>query len=92
MAETDVGTEVGKVDGYFARVEVAAIVLTGDLSVGDTIQIKGHTTDLTMTVDSMQIDREGVEQAGAGDSVGIKVAERCRSGDHVYRVTPGAEG
>ncbi|MDP6605632.1 MAG: translation elongation factor-like protein [Dehalococcoidia bacterium] len=91
MVETDVGpeagTEVGRVDDYFARVGVAGIALTGDLSVGDSIQIKGHTTDLTMTVDSMQIDHDGVDQAGAGDSVGIKVAERCRAGDHVYRVS-----
>ncbi len=83
MAEVEVGT----VSDYFARVEVAGIELTGDLSVGDTIHIKGATTDLTQSVDSMQIDRADVERAGAGDSIGIKVAERCRSGDHVYRVT-----
>ena len=79
--------EVGRVSDYFARVEVAGIELTGDLSVGDTIHIKGATTDLTQSVDSMQIDRADVERAGAGDSIGIKVSERCRSGDHVYRVT-----
>lgn len=79
--------EVGRVDGYFARIGVAGIVLSGKLSVGDTIQIKGHTTDLTQTVESMQIDLEAVEQAGAGDSVGIKVSDRCRPGDSVFRVT-----
>ena len=79
--------EVGRVSDYFARVEVAGIELTGDLSIGDTIHIKGATTDLTQSVDSMQIDRADVERAGAGDSIGIKVSERCRNGDHVYRVT-----
>ena len=79
--------EVGRVSDYFARVEVAGIELTGDLSIGDTIHIKGATTDLTQSVDSMQIDRADVERAGASDSIGIKVSERCRSGDHVYRVT-----
>jgi putative protease len=83
MAET----EVGKVSDYFARVEVAGIELTGDLAVGDTIHIKGHTTDLNQAVDSMQIEHESVESAGAGDSIGIKVSDRCRSGDVVYRVT-----
>ena len=78
--------EVGRVSDYFARVEVAGIELTDDLSVGDAIHIKGATTDLTQSVDSMQIDRADVERAGVGDSIGIKVSERCRSGDHVYRV------
>ncbi len=79
--------EIGQVSDYFARVEVAGIELTGELSVGDTIHIKGHTTDLSLAVESMEIDRAAVERAGAGDSVGIKLPERCRSGDHVYRVT-----
>lgn len=79
--------EVGRVSDYFARVEVAGIELTGALRVGDTIHIKGATTDLTQRVDSMQIERETVEQAAAGDAIGVKVADRCRSGDAVYRVT-----
>ena len=79
--------EIGQVSDYFARVEVAGIELTGELSVGDTIHIKGHTTDLSLAVESMEIDRAAVERAGAGDSVGIKLPERCRSGDHVYRGT-----
>ena len=78
---------MGRVSDYFAQVGVAGIELSGEVSVGDTIHIKGHTTDLTMAVDSMQIDRSDVEQAGAGDSVGIKVAEHCRAGDQVYRVS-----
>ncbi len=79
--------EIGQVSDYFARVGVAGIELTGEISVGDVIHIKGHTTDLSLAVESMEIDRAPVERAGAGDSVGIKLSDRCRSGDHVYRVT-----
>ena len=84
MAEEE---EVGRVMDYFAKINVAGIDLTGKLRVGDTIRIKGHTTDLEQLVDSMQIDRDGVEEAGPGDKIGIKVIDRCRGGDHVYKVT-----
>jgi len=78
--------EVGKVSDFFARPVVAGIELTGMLKVGDKIHIKGHTTDMEMTVDSMQIDNVDVAEARAGDSVGIKVADRVRRGDAIYRV------
>jgi selenocysteine-specific translation elongation factor len=55
--------------------------------VGDKIRIKGHTTDLEMNVDSMQIDNVQVTEAKAGDSIGIKVSERVRGSDTVYKVT-----
>lgn len=79
--------EVGKVNDFFARPVVAGIELTGTVKVGDTIHIKGHTTDMEMSVDSMQIDNVDVEEARAGDSVGIKVTDRVRRGDTIYRVT-----
>jgi selenocysteine-specific translation elongation factor len=79
--------EVGKVSDFFARPVVAGIDLTGAIKVGDKIHIKGHTTDMEMTVDSMQIDNVDVTEARAGDSVGIKVADRVRRGDAIYRVT-----
>lgn len=78
--------EVGKVSGFFSRPVVAAIELTAPLKVGDTIHIKGHTTDMTVTVESMQINNANVEQAKAKDSVGIKVTDRVRKGDIVYKV------
>jgi translation elongation factor EF-1alpha len=84
MAEEE---DIGRVRDYFARIGVAGIDLTGRLKVGDTIHIKGHTTDIQQVVDSMQIEHEDVQAAGPGDSVGIKVQDRCRGGDHVYRVT-----
>ena len=79
--------EIGRVNDYFARVGVAGIVLTGALAVGDTIRIHGHTTDLTLNVESLQIEQEAIERAAAGASVGVKIDGRCRKGDHVYKVT-----
>jgi len=78
---------IGKVTDFFARPVVAGIELTTALKVGDKIHIKGHTTDLELVVDSMQIDNVNVDQAKTGDLVGIKVSERVRRGDAVYKVT-----
>ncbi len=79
--------EVGKVSDFFAHPVVAGIDLTGTLKVGDQIHIKGHTTDIEMTVNSMQINNVNVTEAKAGDAVGVKVMERVRHGDSVYKVT-----
>ena len=78
---------IGKVTDFFARPIVAGIELTATVKAGDKIHIKGHTTDMELTVDSMQIDNVDVQQAKAGDSIGIKVSERVRRGDTVYKVT-----
>jgi translation elongation factor EF-1alpha len=78
---------VGVVNDYFAHIGVAGIDLEGTLRVGDTIHIRGHTTDLEQRVDSMQIEHDQVEEAKAGDAIGIKVSDRCRDGDVVYKVT-----
>jgi translation elongation factor EF-1alpha len=77
---------IGEVSDFFARPVVAAIELTGVLKKGDRIRIKGHTTDLELDVDSMQINNVPVEEAKAGDSVGVKVPERVRKGDTVYKI------
>lgn len=79
--------EIGKVSDFFAHPVVAGIELSGKLKVGDLVRIKGHTTDLELTVNSMQINNVDVTEAKAGDSVGIKVTERVRHGDIVYKVT-----
>ena len=83
MAEILIGT----VNDFFARPVVAGVELTAPLKVGDTIRIKGHTTDLTLVVESMQIDSVNVTEAAAGKSVGIKVPDRVRKTDVVYKVT-----
>jgi len=78
---------IGKVSDFFARPLVAGIELTATVNVGDKIHIKGHTTDMELTVESMQINNVDVQQAKAGDAIGIKVNERVRRGDTVYKVT-----
>jgi len=83
MAEEQIGT----VTDFFARPVAAAIVLTGGLKVGDKIHIKGHSTDVEVIVSSMQIDNAAVTEAKAGDSIGVKVGEKVRKHDTVYKVT-----
>jgi putative protease len=77
---------IGKVTHYFGHIGVMALELTDSVSVGETLHIKGHTTDFVTTVDSLQIEHESVAEAAAGQSVGIKVGEKVRVGDTVYRV------
>ena len=76
---------VGRVVGYFGKIGVAAIEVTAEFAVGDTLHFKGHTTDFTAKVESMQIENATVEKASPGDKVGIKVAEKARDGDKVYK-------
>jgi selenocysteine-specific translation elongation factor len=79
--------EIGHVSDFFAKPVVAGITLTGTLKVGDTIHIKGHTTDVELTVESMQINNVNVTEGKAGDAIGVKVPDRVRAGDRVYKVT-----
>jgi len=79
--------EIGQVMDFFARPVVAGIDLTASVKVGDKIHIKGATTDMDLTVSSMQIDNVDVQEAKAGDAIGIKVPDRVRRGDRVYKVT-----
>jgi translation elongation factor EF-1alpha len=79
--------EIGNVTDFFARPVVAGIELSATLNIGDKIHIKGSTTDMELTVESMQIDRVNVTQGKPGDVVGIKVLDRVRRGDKVYKVT-----
>jgi len=78
--------EVGKVTHFFSKIGVAVVDLTAALSIGDRIRIQGPTTDFEQTVDSMQIEHENVKTAKAGQSIGLKVKERVREKDTVYKV------
>jgi translation elongation factor EF-1alpha len=78
---------IGVVKDYFAKIGVAGIALEGALRAGDTIHIKGHTTELEQVVESIQVEHASVSEAKQGDSIGIKVKDRCRGGDVVYRVS-----
>lgn len=79
--------EIGRVTDFFAKPVVAGVQLSGVLKVGEKIHIKGNTTDMQFVVESMQIEHVNVTEAKPGDTVGIKVPDRVRRGDKVYRVT-----
>ncbi len=85
---------VGVVNDYFAQIGVAGVDVEKTIRVGDKLHIAGHTTDLEQAVDSMEIDGQHVEEATAGAKIGIKVDERCRDNDVVYKITnePQQEG
>jgi translation elongation factor EF-1alpha len=80
------GKEVGKVSHYFSKIGVAVIELTDTLKVGDTIHIKGATSDFTQKVDSMQIEHVAVPEAKKGESIGMKVQDHVRERDQVFVV------
>lgn len=79
-------TLVGKVTHYYSKLGVAIVELSGALAVGDRVHIKGHSTDFEQAVESMQVEHENVETAKKGDGVGLKVSEKVREGDEVYKV------
>jgi putative protease len=79
--------KVGKVQKFFAKPGVAAIEVTGGmLKIGDRLHFKGHTTDFEDTIASMQIEGEAIEEAKTGDLIGIKVKDRVRENDTVYKI------
>lgn len=79
--------KIGTVTDYFGRIGVAGIRLTdGDLRVGDRIRFHGHTTDFTQVVESLQVQHAAVDHADRGSDIAVKVQERVRRNDQVYRV------
>ncbi len=78
--------EIGEVERYFEKIGVAAIKLTGSISVGDTLEIDDNDETIRLRVSSMQIDRKDVADASAGDDVGIKLNHSVESGSKVYRL------
>jgi len=77
---------VGKITHYYSKISVAVIELSDTLSVGDEISIEGANTNFTQPVDSMQIQHENIEEAKAGDAIGLKVKDKVREGDSVYKI------
>ena len=78
--------KIGVITHYFGQISVGIIKLDAPLKVGDTIHIKGATSDFTQKVDSMQVEHKNIEEAKKGDSIGLKVAEHARENDTVYQV------
>lgn len=79
---------IGKITHYFGKIDVGIIKIeNGELNVGDTIHIKGHTSDFTQQISSMQIEHEQIQKAKKGDDIGIKVDQKVHEHDEVYLVT-----
>jgi translation elongation factor EF-1alpha len=83
--EHDEATAIGTVTHYFSHLSVAAVSLTDTLKVGDRIHIKGHTSDLEQTVDSMEVDHQQVDTATPGDDLALRVDDHVREHDRIYR-------
>lgn len=80
--------EIGFVEHFFGHLSVAAIKITdGPLKVGDTVHIKGHTTDFTEKIAAMEINHKAVEITNTGDDIGVKMVGKCREHDKVFLVT-----
>ena len=78
---------IGFVSNYFNKISVAAVEITdGTVSLGDTLHFLGHTTNFESKVDSMQMEHKSVTEAKKGDSVGVKVPEKARERDKVYKI------
>ena len=81
--------KLGEVVKFFAKPSVAAVkIVSGELNVGDHIKIVGHTTELTELIESMEVNNQKVAKAVAGDFIGVKVSDRVRPGDEVFKVIP----
>lgn len=84
MIEDDI-IEIGHIAHFFPKIRVAVLDLTLPLNVGDLILIKGPSTDFEQIIESMQIDRAGIERAEGGQSIGLKVAQPVKEKDVVYK-------
>lgn len=84
MSEENI-VKIGRITHFFTKISVAVIELTAPLAVGDTIVLKGPTTDFEQVVESMQIEHQNVQNAKAGQSIGLKVIQRVRENDMVYK-------
>jgi len=78
--------EIGRVTHYFPKISVVVVELKGSLSTGDKILVKGPTTNFQQTVTSMQIEHKNVEKAERGQSIGLKVDQKAREGDIIYKI------
>jgi len=83
--EEDLGKPIGTITHYYSKIGVGIIELKDAVKVGEKIKIKGHSTDIEQGIDSMQIEHKEVEEAKKGDVIGLKVNDKVREGDKVYK-------
>lgn len=79
-------TKVGKITHYYGHISVGVVKLSGALAVGDTIKIVGHGREFTQKVQSMQLEHEALQKAKKGQDIGLKVDQKVKDGDMVYKV------
>lgn len=79
-------SNVGIITHYFPKVRAAVVKLKAPLSIGDTVKIKGHTTDFKQNITSLQIDRVPINSAKKGQEIGLLVDSRVRKNDVVYKI------
>jgi len=77
---------IGKITHYFGKIKVGIVELSKELKVGEVIHIKGGTTDFEQKVKSIQIEHENIEKAKKGEMIGLKIKDKIREGDEVYKV------
>jgi len=77
---------VGKITHFFTNISVAVVELSDELKIGDRISIEGANTNFQQEVASMQINKQPIEKAEAGQAIGLKVEQRVREGDKVYKI------
>ena len=77
--------EVGRITHFFSKISVAVVELTAPLAIGEHILVKGPSTDFEQAVESMQIEHENIQRAEAGQSIGLKLAQRVKERDAVYK-------
>ena len=80
--------EIGTVTHYYGNINVAIVQLSDSLKIGDNIHIKGHTSDFTQEINSMQVEHKDISEAKAGDVIGTKVTQKVHPHDKVFKVTP----
>ena len=81
--------KIGEVVKFFSKPSVAAVKITeGELKIGDSVKFTGFTTDYAMKIESMEVDNKKVEKAATGEFIGIKVGDRVRPGDELFKVLP----
>mgnify|MGYP001082690616 CR=1 FL=1 len=89
MVEGEEKKLVGKISHYYGKIGVAVVEVEDEIDVGDTISIEGAVTNFRQTVDSMEIEHKQIKKAKKGDSIGLRVAEKVRENDNVYKIITG---
>jgi putative protease len=79
--------QIGEITHYFDHISVAVVKLSDKVKEGENVLVEGHTTSFEQKLASMQVDHKPVKEAKKGESIGLKVADKVRAGDKVFRIT-----